>query len=577
MIELGEVLKGNVPESGTIREQIEYIDIGLIDSDPNNFYELSDVDGLASNIALCGLQQPIRVRTNPDDLARVIIVSGHRRRAAIEQLVNEGREDLREIPCIREQRTGSAALQELQLIYANSDTRRMSNADLNRQVERVTALLYQLKEEGIEFPGRMRDHVAEACKISKTKLSNLKVIRDGLEPNTWMRAWEEGKVAESVALVIARMPIQHQLKCWSEAKRHAKLEYYYESEAKHDSDVFKAIDGLRCPEGGTCAHVDEKFEACYGKYYSNCSGLCCGDCSDLGTCKHACPHFYERIKQIKADRKEERKQEQLAKEESERPKIQQIQQFWNRFGKARNAADKTVEECYKALGMYFSRSDEEKVVNLECLEAKFSVFTNLPYGYSCYLDDVMRYVKIADLLGCSIDYLLCRTDEPGFSAAKAPAKSEAPAHSGGVWHPATEFPAEGQEIVVVTEDGFASDETYKNSALRPSALHWDEVRFWSPMPDYDGKVAAPEGQMMFCSWMPGGTTPAEPCDVVAVFDLGDRVKNKTFLRWTGSEFTFPSGARVEMEPTKWMRLPPDEDIEVDLEEAAEAALDEEGV
>lgn len=58
------------------REKIEYIDISLIDDDPNNFYELSQLDELAANIELLGLQQPLRVRTNPEDPARVIIVSG---------------------------------------------------------------------------------------------------------------------------------------------------------------------------------------------------------------------------------------------------------------------------------------------------------------------------------------------------------------------------------------------------------------------------------------------------------------------------------------------------------------------
>ena len=36
--ELGSYLKGIVPNSDTTEEQIEYIDIGLIDSDENNSY-----------------------------------------------------------------------------------------------------------------------------------------------------------------------------------------------------------------------------------------------------------------------------------------------------------------------------------------------------------------------------------------------------------------------------------------------------------------------------------------------------------------------------------------------------------
>ena len=81
---LGDALKGvSYPDTG--REQIEYIRLERIEEDPNNFYQLSDIDQLAANIELCGLQQPIRVRPI-EGTDRYMIVSGHRRRKAIEML-----------------------------------------------------------------------------------------------------------------------------------------------------------------------------------------------------------------------------------------------------------------------------------------------------------------------------------------------------------------------------------------------------------------------------------------------------------------------------------------------------------
>lgn len=162
MGEFAKTLAQPVSESGTGREQIEYIDVDLLDSDPGNFYALRDLDDLAANIATIGLQQPIRVRAGEG--GHVVIVSGHRRAAAIRKLVAEGRTDLREVPCIRELDDASPALRELRLIYANSSTRDLTAAELSHQAEKVRELLYQLQEEGFEFPGRMRDHVAEACK-----------------------------------------------------------------------------------------------------------------------------------------------------------------------------------------------------------------------------------------------------------------------------------------------------------------------------------------------------------------------------------------------------------------------------
>ena len=76
--ELRELLA--VPESGTARDQIVYIDVNDLEPDPRNFYSLSDIEGLMDNIALFGVQQPLRVRADPMDPDKWIIVSGHRRR-----------------------------------------------------------------------------------------------------------------------------------------------------------------------------------------------------------------------------------------------------------------------------------------------------------------------------------------------------------------------------------------------------------------------------------------------------------------------------------------------------------------
>ena len=98
---LADALKG-VPYQGTGREQIEYIPLHQIDEDPNNFYQLTGLEELADNISLCGLQQPIRVRELSEEPGAFVIVSGHRRRAALEMLVADGYDQWEEAPCIVE-------------------------------------------------------------------------------------------------------------------------------------------------------------------------------------------------------------------------------------------------------------------------------------------------------------------------------------------------------------------------------------------------------------------------------------------------------------------------------------------
>lgn len=197
----GEAL---VSKSGTGPEQLIHPDIDRLHDDPSNFYSMEGLDDLAANIELIGLQQPIRVRPDPEHKNHFIIVSGHRRTAALRRLLrDEDRLEWRCPPCIVEQDAVSPAMQELRLIYANSATREMSDADKAKQAERVEAILYELQEQGYEFPGRMRDHVAEACRISKSKLARLKVIREKLyEPIK--RAWEAGQISEASAYLLAQ-------------------------------------------------------------------------------------------------------------------------------------------------------------------------------------------------------------------------------------------------------------------------------------------------------------------------------------------------------------------------------------
>lgn len=179
---LAEVLRGQLQNAGEnvsnldttgSPQRIEYIDIGLLDADPRNLRDLRGLEELAANIELLGLRQPLRVRENSESPGRFVIVSGHRRRAALQKLVDDGRADFAQVPCLRDAPAQSSALQELRLIFDNLDTQPYSDAEKAKLAVRVEELLYVLKEEGLEFPGRMRDQVAAACRISAPKLARL--------------------------------------------------------------------------------------------------------------------------------------------------------------------------------------------------------------------------------------------------------------------------------------------------------------------------------------------------------------------------------------------------------------------
>ena len=193
---LGDYLKEDVSRINTNAEQIVLIDLDRIDPDPANFYSLEGIDELAGNIELIGLQQPLRVRPEGD---RFTVISGHRRRAACMLIRDGGSEQFANgVPCIVEYGEATPAMRELRLIYANSSTRVMSPAELSKQAERVQELLYELKKQGVEFPGRMREHVAAACQVSESKLARLSAIRKNLR-DTYRLLFDAQRLPEGLA------------------------------------------------------------------------------------------------------------------------------------------------------------------------------------------------------------------------------------------------------------------------------------------------------------------------------------------------------------------------------------------
>ena len=413
--DIGELLKG-VSGLGTGREQIEYIALDLIEEDPNNFYQLSGIDELAANIELCGLQQPIRVRAIPDS-CRYRIVSGHRRRKAVELLAQDNPERWSEIPCIIEFDDASPALQQLRLIYANANTRTMTSAEVSEQAVQVEKLLYQLKEDGYEFPGRMRDHVAQAVGQSKSKLARLKVIRDGLSA-CWRPKWEDGTLGESSAYELAKMPKALQNLLHEEKTRtNANIKWLYADDIKKFAERCEKIGKLTCDirseDGSGCANYEAKVRkaAVADRYYGIlCDHTCCMDCPELKRCKAACSKCQAHKQALIASAKAEAKAERLAQEEKDAPKIRMISDLWQRFGLLREITYKDLDSVKKALGLHFFVYDEEKTMKLECGEEKISATTLLPFGQGCYLSDVRKLIDLADLFGCSLDYMLCRTD-----------------------------------------------------------------------------------------------------------------------------------------------------------------------
>lgn len=557
----------------TGKASIEYIDLKLIDPDPRNFYKLSDLDDLVQNIELLGLQQPILVRTHPEKPERVIVVSGHRRREALRRLVKEGHDEFKQVPCIRQRNTGSPAYQELCLIYANSATRTLTSGETAKQVERTTFLLYELKNEGVEFPGKMRDHVAQACNVSASKVARINAIKANLIPE-YYEQYVQDKLQESVAYTLSRFPQDFQRRLLKAVPKMSS-NIYMEQVLERYQSGWRWEPNQQCPDGTPCKRGDTflRHDTECGRY-SHCGGnKCCLKCDDFtrnySTCERAC----SKAKASKKDKNEKEKAAEAKRREKEENKTKQtIRARAARLVIAANAAglDDKTKFRFDTYGEAWTVGKLKKIADGDFERERY---------YSSDLDpDRIRCLpEMARTFKCSADYILGLTDELRPTPAPADQPTETKYLVG--WYPNDIQPEDGQAIVFIDRDGVADNDTYQAGELkhgRAYGIGWDDVVLWTPEPDGPaqaldmsslppekavGNSDGPVGQLVFNGWMPGGTNPATPCDAVVVFKLGDRPV-KRICKWNGKDWVFENGGvKIEMDPMKWMILPPDEGVD----------------
>lgn len=386
--------------SSTVQPQLQYIDIDQLDANEANFYavDVSKLDTLADSIAIDGLQQPLVVTPGQD--GRYTVISGHRRRAALHKLVEEdGREDLRRVPCLVKSYQ-SKAMAELQLITANSTARVLTSAEVMHQAKRMEDLLYQLKEEGYSFPGRMRAQVAVACQVSESKLARLKVIRDKLI-DSWMDRFEAGEISEDVAYTIAKQREDYQEGLFT-IFAHSKYSPSKES-VNARLDQLEKISSIECAGGAACTNRERMIEhtaKSSSAYWATCKG-CCASCVNRSTCEHVCPMVEEQVAQeAKAKREEDAKRaaEQVAEAECNRKR-------WQRLGEELERLGVTKEEA--AVNIWGAdRSDlQEALVRSLAGDVPEEFVPGLESDLEEELCDTYMVLDLANA-GVSLDYVL---------------------------------------------------------------------------------------------------------------------------------------------------------------------------
>ena len=437
--------------------QVRMIPLEDILANRDNFYRVSkeELQPLADSIALDGLQQYPVVMPSDKEPGKYLLLSGHRRTAAIRMLVEEdGREDLRLVPCtVREYASRNMA--ELQMILANSTARVLTPAEVSRQAQQLEELFYRLKEEeGFEFPGRMRDRVAVACQVSAPKIARLKVIREKLKAPEFLLLFEKNKLPEQTAYALARLPEEFQ-------KRLAGITTDISGSAaeqvlKQYSEGWRWEPDQKCPDGKACKRGDAFLRHDLEHPHDMCRGkTCCLECRRTKDTYSPCDRMCSKAKALRKEKQDEKKAQV---EEEKQARIAQYKEetqlHAQRVLRAIEMAGLTDEEIIS--WGYSGRFTAEEIRAFAA-----GKFPEEKHWFRAELssETLVSPTQTAEALGCSTDYLLGLTDEltppasgmsenPGFLPSEL-----GDALRAGVWLPG--FPDRSRQVVAkFVKDGW---------------------------------------------------------------------------------------------------------------------------
>ena len=187
-------------------EKIKNVRLEKIESNPDNFYQLTGLDALADSIRMVGLMDPIRVTATEDGKYRII--SGHRRFAAYNILAADDPDKYGRIPCIE-----VSSLDDLDkryaLICANSTARELTLDEKLQQEAALREILTSMKKAGKKLPASLSQTIADGMGVSRTEVSKMHSINTHLIPEAREKV-ASGALPAEKAYEMSRKPEQQQ-------------------------------------------------------------------------------------------------------------------------------------------------------------------------------------------------------------------------------------------------------------------------------------------------------------------------------------------------------------------------------
>lgn len=307
-----------------------------------NFYSVEDVQDLKQSIELLGVLQPLLVTDEEEDGKRRII-AGHRRRLAVMQLVDEGKERFRRVPILIKPKK-NAILDRLALIMAN---RFREKTDWERMTEALETekLVLELKES-MNIPGRTRDLLAEIIETSPAQVGRYKAIYNNIIPEL-MAEFKANRIVVSVIYEASGLPEDYQKqaaevfrenevltlsdikqlkKSWEASQQiPGQMDISQMEEKQEEADTEgagEATEGTEDATGQQSEYVDPQPEQITSLCYS-CTHY--EDCHDKAATVTSCNAYENRREAQKTD-EERYNEEQAAIDRETQKKLREMQQ-----------------------------------------------------------------------------------------------------------------------------------------------------------------------------------------------------------------------------------------------------------
>lgn len=229
--ELEEAGSRQQEESKAGQQEIINIDVEDLIPSQDNFYHVDDE--LKRSIELVGVLQPLLVSKLENGKYKVI--AGHRRRLAVLSLLEEGKEEMRFVPCVFKK---EGVRDRLALIMAN---RFRDKTDWEKMMEAVQAeeLAKELKKE-YGLNGRTREVLAEITGTTEAQLGRYKAIYNNLSSRL-MKNFKENVINVSVAVELCSMSAEGQEKAADQVEEAGTLSLIEARELKQREEAGKGI------------------------------------------------------------------------------------------------------------------------------------------------------------------------------------------------------------------------------------------------------------------------------------------------------------------------------------------------